>query len=72
MPLVAMQHDGIRLQQAGKKIGRDCHPARAMMTARTSSNGNRRDAEASQKTISISEKLIRRARRQTSLEFSDC
>ena len=21
MPLVAMQHDGIRLQQAGKKIG---------------------------------------------------
>jgi hypothetical protein len=43
-----------------------------MMTARTSSNGNRRDAEASQKTILISEKLIRRARRQTSLEFSDC
>ena len=28
MPLVAMQHDGIRLQQAGKKIGRDRHPAR--------------------------------------------
>jgi len=24
----AMQHDGIRLQQAGKKIGRDRHPAR--------------------------------------------
>jgi hypothetical protein len=23
-----MQHDGIRLQQAGKKIGRDRHPAR--------------------------------------------
>jgi hypothetical protein len=28
MPLIAMQHDGIRLQQAGKKIGRDRHPAR--------------------------------------------
>ena len=28
MPLVAMQHDGIRLQQAGKKIGRERHPAR--------------------------------------------
>ena len=28
IPLVAMQHDGIRLQQAGKKIGRDRHPAR--------------------------------------------
>jgi hypothetical protein len=24
----AMQHDGICLQQAGKKIGRDRHPAR--------------------------------------------
>jgi hypothetical protein len=23
-----MQHDGIRLQQAGMKIGRDRHPAR--------------------------------------------
>jgi hypothetical protein len=23
-----MQRNGIRLQQAGKKIGRDCHPAR--------------------------------------------
>jgi hypothetical protein len=28
MPLIAMQHDGIRLQQAGMKIGRDRHPAR--------------------------------------------
>ena len=28
MPLVAMQRDGIRLQQAGKKIGRDRHPPR--------------------------------------------
>jgi hypothetical protein len=28
MPLVAMQRNGIRLQQAGKKIGRARHPAR--------------------------------------------
>jgi hypothetical protein len=40
-PLVAMQRNGIRLQQAGKKIGHDRHPGTAMMTARTSSSGNR-------------------------------
>jgi hypothetical protein len=28
MPLVAMQRNGIRLQPAGKKIGRERHPAR--------------------------------------------
>jgi hypothetical protein len=39
-----MQHDGIRLQQAGKKIGPIVTPRAAMMTARTSSNGNRRSA----------------------------
>jgi len=35
-----MQHDGIR-QQAGKKIEPIATPRAAMMTARTSSNGNR-------------------------------
>ena len=28
MPLVAMQRNGVRLQPAGKKIGRERHPAR--------------------------------------------
>jgi hypothetical protein len=28
MPLIAMQHDGIRLQQAGMKIGRNRRPAK--------------------------------------------
>ena len=39
MPPVAMQHDGIR-QQAGKKIEPSVTPRAAMITARTSSNGN--------------------------------
>jgi hypothetical protein len=33
-PLVAMQRNGIRLQQAGKKIGQSVTPRAAMMTAR--------------------------------------
>jgi hypothetical protein len=39
MPLVAMQRNGIRFQQAGKKIGPSVTPRAAMMTARMSSNG---------------------------------
>jgi hypothetical protein len=38
MPLVAMQRNGIRLQQAGKKIGQGVTSCAAMMTARMSSN----------------------------------
>jgi hypothetical protein len=40
IPLVAMQHDGIRSAGRIENLT-DRHPARAMMTARTSSNGNR-------------------------------
>ncbi len=42
MPLAAMQRNGIRLQQAGKKIGRERHPARRNDDRRMSSNGSRR------------------------------
>jgi hypothetical protein len=35
-----MQRDGIRLQQAGKKLDGSATPRAAMMTARTSSNEN--------------------------------
>jgi|GEM_PF-4585622 len=46
IPLVAMQHDGIR-QQAGKKIGPSVTPRAAMITARMSASGNRHSANPS-------------------------